>query len=45
MLTNLGDHAMEAITCKVSCEFTIFQVANAHLGHDVLYLQVAILCT
>jgi hypothetical protein len=41
--TNLGDCVMEAITWRVSCEFTKFQAANAHLGHDALYLQVAIL--
>jgi hypothetical protein len=42
-LTNLGDRVIEAIKWRVSCEFTKFQAANAHLGHDSLYLQVAIL--
>jgi len=44
-LTDLGDYGgsnhMEGKL--VSCEFTKFQVANAHFGHDALYLQVAIL--
>jgi hypothetical protein len=43
--TNLGDRVMEAIMWRISCEFTKFQAANAHLGQDALYLQAAILCT
>ncbi len=41
-LINLGDHVMEVIMWRVSCEFTKFQATNAHLGQDALYLQVAI---
>jgi hypothetical protein len=43
--TNLGGHVMEAITWRVSCEFTKFQVAYVHLDRDAPYLQVAILHT
>jgi hypothetical protein len=42
-LTNLGDCAMEAIRWKMSYQFTKFQVIDAHLGQDALYLQAAIL--
>jgi hypothetical protein len=36
---------MQAITWKVSYEFTKFQATNAHLGQYALYLQAAILHT
>jgi hypothetical protein len=36
-LIDLGDRAMEAITWRVSCEFTKFQAINAHLGQDAMY--------
>ncbi len=44
-LIDLGDRVMEVITWRVSCEFTKFQVADAHLGRDALYLQTTILHT
>jgi hypothetical protein len=36
---DLGDHVTEAIMWRVSYEFTKFQVVDAHLGHDALYLK------
>jgi hypothetical protein len=31
-LIDLGDYVMEAITWKLSCEFTKFQATYAHIG-------------
>jgi hypothetical protein len=44
-LIDLGDKAMNVITCRIKHEYTMFQPSDVHFNGDPLYLQVAILCT